>query len=422
MNKRNLIVSRIHLIILFLLPGFVAVEAQNNTSNPYSMYGLGELRSQTSAANAAMGSAGFGLSSNAFLNTLNPASYTGIDSLNFMFEVGIDGKSSNFKSQGNSAHASDGNLSYLAMGWRVNNWLAAGLGLNPFSHSGYEINTTAWIEGSITEYPLDITGSGNISRAYGNLAFTPYKNLSFGVKPSYIFGSLEQNQYHNLSVIGSNAISNSTKDYFHNFFFEFGAQYTLNLKPGDLTIGAIYNPGTSLVTKRTNSTYDSAGNVYQSESESTDDFIIPEEYGIGFSFKNNKNFLCVLDAGLQKWSSHDYDLSGVKLKDNPYVRSGFQFTPTNNYLAKYYKKINYRAGFQYAKSYLNLRGIAQDEICISLGFGLPVHVQNQNSRIDVSFEGGRNGTTEKGLIQENFLRMRIGFSLKDIWFQHRRYN
>lgn len=422
MNKRSLIGNCTKLFfILILLNGSLA-KGQNNTSNPYSMYGLGELRSQSNAANAAMGNAGIGLSSSPFLNVLNPASYTGIDSLNVHFEIGVDRKHAKFKSQGESANANDANLSYLALGWRINNWIAAGLGLNPFSHSGYEINTTAQIEGAVTEYPLNIIGTGNISRAYFNLAFTPYKNLSLGVKPSFLFGSLEQTQYHDLSLIGSNSISNVTKNYFHNFYIEFGTQYTFNLKPGDLSFGIVYNPGASMVTKRVDTTFDSSGRIYQNEEESEDAFVIPEEYGIGLAFQNNRNLICVLDAGVQKWSAHDYDLSDVKLKDNPYVRTGLEFTPTWNYLAKFYKKVNYRLGFQYSKSYLNMKGVEQNEICVSVGFGLPIQVQNQNSRIDVTFEGGRNGTTEKGLIQENFLRLRVGFSMRDLWFQHRKYN
>lgn len=420
MNK--LVKNKSWLILFFLLSVFHWAGAQNNTSNPYSMYGLGELRSQSNAANAAMGNAGIGLSSSPFLNVLNPASYTGIDSLNVHFEIGVDGKRAKFKSQGESARANDANLSYLALGWRINRRIAAGLGLHPFSHSGYEINTTAQIDGAPDKYPLSITGTGNLSRAHLTLAFTPFKNLSFGVKPSFLFGSLEQTQYHNLAGIGSNAISNVTKNYFHNFYFELGTQYTFKLKPGDLSIGVVYNPGTSMVTKRVNTTVNSSGRIYENEEESEEAFVIPEEYGVGLAFENNKNLVYVLDAGVQKWSGHDYAVSGVKLKDNPYVRTGLEYTPTWNYLAKFHRKVNYRVGFQYATSYLNMRGIEQKEICVSVGFGLPIQVQNQNSRINVTFESGKNGTTEKGLIQESFLRLRVGFSMRDLWFQHRKYN
>jgi D-ribose pyranose/furanose isomerase RbsD len=67
-----------------------------------------------------------------------------------------------------------------------------------------------------------------------------------------------------------------------------------------------------------------------------------------------------------------------------------------------------------------LRDIQLDEIVLSFGFGLPI--QNQKSRIDMSFEFGKQGTTNKNLIQENFFRFRLGFSLKDAWFSRPKYN
>lgn len=425
MNKKALNARNILTIITLSLAVFAA-EAQNNTSNPYSMYGLGELRSQTNAANAGMGNAGLGLPSGAFLNVLNPAAYTGIDSLNFLFEIGVDGQYSEFESQGDRANASHVNLSYMAMGFRINKWAAAGLGLNPYSNSGYEINSAGWIEGTIYQYPLDIIGSGNISRAYLGMAFTPVKNLSLGVKPSFLFGKLVQTQYHDLTIIGSNSVSNITSDFFHNFFVEFGAQYSIELKPGNLSLGVIYNPGTALETKRNHTTRDDAGTTYEYRTETNrDNFLVPAEYGIGLGFTSKNNMVYALDAGLQKWSKYDYSdekKANIRLQDNPYVRAGFQFTPTLNYLAKYYKRINYRLGVGYAKSYLDLRSTDQKEISVSLGFGLPINIQNQRSRLDISFEGGQNGTTKNKLIQETFFRVRVGFSLRDLWFQHRIYN
>jgi hypothetical protein len=390
------------------------------------MYGLGELRSQTNAANAGMGNAGLALPSGSFLNILNPASYTGLDSLNVLLEVGVDGQFSGFESQGDFAQSSHFNLSYMAMGFRINKWAAAGLGLNPYSNSGYEINSSAWIEGTSYKYPFDIIGSGNISRAYIGFSVTPFKNLSLGVKPSFLFGKLVQTQYHNLSVIGSSSVSNVTTDFFHNFFVEFGVQYTLNLKPGNLTIGAIYNPGTALETKRNHTTYDDAGNTFEYRTETNrDNFLIPAEYGVGLAFRSKNNMVYALDAGIQKWSNYDYSdekSANIRLQDNPYVRAGFEFTPTLNYLARYYKRVNYRLGFSYAKSYLDLRSTDQKEMCVSLGLGLPIQIQNKRSRIDISFEGGQNGTTKNRLIQETFFRVRVGFSLRDLWFQHRIYN
>ena len=421
--------------IIFLLCLFVCllnvnfIQAQNNTKNPYSMYGLGELRPQTNAANAGIGNVGIGMKSKHFLNATNAASYSGLDSLNFLFEMGVDSKISTFESLKRKANATTINFSYLTLGTRISSKFAFALGINPYSNVGYEINTTGEVIGAEFVYPLDISGSGNINRAYVAFSYSPFKNLSVGVKPSFLFGSIQQTQLHRLSNIDITAwehmtslpfsdITNVTKNYFHNFIFEFGAQYTIDLKKVDLTLGAIYNPGMYLVSERNDNTFDSNGNVFENTRETNDDFQVPEEYGAGISFKT-RQFIGGIDVGVQKWSNYDYNVTRVKLKDNPYIRAGLEYTPSYGVRDNYFKRINYRAGFQYAESYMKFYNMEQDEYCISLGLGLPVA---RGSRIDVGFEFGKSGSTAGRLIQENYCRIRLGFSLRDIWFQKRIYD
>ena len=393
--------------------------AQNNTSSPYSMYGLGELRFQTNPHNSAMGNVGIGMLSDNFLNTLNPASYSALDSMTFLFEMGVDGKISDYKTHNKSASATSVNFSYLAIGTRINHWLSAGFGLNPFSSTGYQINTTSLIEGIQQEYPLNITGSGDISRAYLSFSVMPVKKLSFGIKSSYLFGNQAQTQFHDLSNLESSSISNETTDHFNNFYWEFGIQYQLQLKTSTLMLGAVYNPRQELQTRRINTTFNSDGLVLQYEEESNGNFVIPEEAGVGFSWKKGNYLLVAMDAGMQMWSDESYDISGVELNNNPYLRGGIDYQPSSNLHDTYYKRMSYRVGFRYAKSYLKLREVQLDETAISLGVGLPI--RNQKSRIDLSFELGKIGTTNKKLIQENYFRFRLGFSLKDNWFTRPKY-
>jgi len=398
-----------------------AVVAQNNTRSPYSMYGLGELRSQVNAVNTAMGGAGMAMSSSTFVNVLNPASNHGIDSLNVIFDTGLEGKYSQFKSQGETQNLNTGNFSYFSLGFRVNSKIAANIGLNPFSSTGYEINSTASIDGVIdSEYPLNIIGSGDISRAYGGLSYSLLPNLHIGARTSFLFGSVKQTQYHNLTSLGSTSIYNETTNYFHNFYFEFGAQYEFKVKKYDISVGAIYNPEQKLVTKQENQTYNSSGTIMADETNYNGDFRIPEEFGFGLAVNDNDKFLYLLDAGFQKWANYNYDVKSVELKNTPYLRLGLQFTPSTNFMDSYFKKVNYRIGWKYSKSYLELKGNQLEEYVFTFGLGLPI--RNQSSRIDCAFELGSFGTTSNRLIQENYIRLRVGFSLKDLWFQQRKFN
>ncbi|MDR1860852.1 MAG: hypothetical protein LBR06_08055 [Bacteroidales bacterium] len=410
--------------------------AQHNTNNPYSMFGIGELRPQTNAVNAGMGNSGFALPSGSTLNLLNPASFAGIDTLNVLFDIGVDGKYADFHSTGQRNQAFTGNFSYLALGFRVTKWMAAGLGVNPFSHTGYEINSSSSVEGVYGSYPLDIVGSGNISRAYINLAVSPVKNLALGFKPSFLFGAMEQSQTHRLNQFTGNDdfltagdIVNTTKDYFYNFFFEFGFQYTLKLKPGTFSAGAIYIPSMALVTDRTNTAYETSWGTVENKYKK--DFIIPEEIGAGLAFRNQR-WRAALDGGLQKWSDFNYyKLAGIRLQNNPYIRSGVEFTPTFDAYAPLYRRMSYRLGMQYEKSYLLLHNTDQYEYCLSLGVGLPLRYLADNfrmrsfqasPRLDIALEFGRNGATVNRLIQEDFIRLRLGFAMRDFWFLHRVYD
>ncbi len=421
MNKIIKSISIQFISAIFIVFCTLPALSQNNTSSPYSMYGLGDLKSQSNPHNSAMGNTGIGMVSDNFINTLNPASLTGIDSMTFILEIGTDGNYTSYKTNTKTASSNDFNFSYLALGWRITPWLSSSFGLNPYSSVGYEINTSSLIEGIQQEYPLDIVGSGDISRAYLAFGLSPIKNLSLGIKSSFLFGSLTQTQDHNLSGLGSNSIYNATTDFFHNFYWEFGAQYQFNLRNNNsIVLGAIYNPRQQLVTSRENSTFDSAGSVLQSELESEGDFVIPEEFGVGFSYKKDKKFLLAMDAGVQMWSNESYKISGVELKNNPYFNVGIDLLPKEGVFTKYYKRINYRAGFKYERSYLNMRGNQLDEMAFTFGVGLPI--KKNKSRVDLSFELGKMGTTSNSLIEEKYFRFRLGFSLKDTWFMRRKFD
>ena len=65
---------------------------QNNTSSPYSMYGIGELGSDDFGRNVAMGGLSTPLYSPFHLNPDNPASYTALGPNSFIFEIGATAK------------------------------------------------------------------------------------------------------------------------------------------------------------------------------------------------------------------------------------------------------------------------------------------------------------------------------------------
>ena len=57
---------------------------------------------------------------------------------------------------------------------------------------------------------------------------------------------------------------------------------------------------------------------------------------------------------------------------------------------------------------------------LSLGFGLPL--PKSASRINLALEIGQRGTTNSGLIKEQFMGVHAGFNFCDKWFIQRKYD
>lgn len=79
---------RIPLLLCSLCTASLTVMAQNTTNLPTSMYGVGELSAGDGGRYAGMGNTGIALNRTGFLNTLNPAAITRMDTACFTFDVG----------------------------------------------------------------------------------------------------------------------------------------------------------------------------------------------------------------------------------------------------------------------------------------------------------------------------------------------
>ncbi len=131
---------------LMLIPALLFGQFNNNTTSPYSRYGIGDLQDYAFGRTIAMGGAAIASRYDRQINLANPASYNAIDSLGFMFEFGIDGRGSKYKNDLGSTNANDINFQYFAMNFRVSNYVGAALGLTPFSDVGYDVNVMEnWI-------------------------------------------------------------------------------------------------------------------------------------------------------------------------------------------------------------------------------------------------------------------------------------
>ena len=167
--------------------------AQSGTNSPYSQYGLGLLSDQTSGFNRGMNGLGLGFREHNQVNYINPASYSSIDSLSFIFDVGISGQVTNFDEGGVKKNANNSNFEYAVAGFRAARHLGVSFGIIPFTNVGYNYSNTANVGGitgsDATSYVNTYSGSGGLHQIYVGAGWEPIKGFSAGANAAYLWGS-----------------------------------------------------------------------------------------------------------------------------------------------------------------------------------------------------------------------------------------
>ncbi|MBP6610306.1 MAG: hypothetical protein KA206_04365, partial [Paludibacter sp.] len=85
----------LHFVLLLIFTSSI-VSAQNNTNSPYTRFGFGDINDNYTGEQRAMGGVAIGSRSKSSINTVNPASYSAVDSMTFMFDIGASVLGSRF--------------------------------------------------------------------------------------------------------------------------------------------------------------------------------------------------------------------------------------------------------------------------------------------------------------------------------------
>lgn len=175
---------------------------------------------------------------------------------------------------------------------------------------------------------------------------------------------------------------------------------------------AIRNDGTEAVVEESDETFPQG------------DLSLPSEltFGAGLG-KTNKWFL---GAEYSNISASDYNFNSgnsfteVQYDNASQYRLGGFYIPEYNSLTSYFSRVVYRAGLRFEETGLNLSNEGINEFGMSFGVGLPAGRNFSNANIGIEY--GQRGTTNSGLIKENFFKLSISLSLNDKWFQQRKFD
>ena len=237
----NIKKKRFSLLIAFLTITLVIFSQQVGSNSPYGRYGYGVLSNPSIGASEAMGGISYGLRRSQSVNPGNPASYSELDSITFIFDMGVSGHFARMDDGINNRDFYNGNLDYVAMQFPIFKNVGASLGLLPYSKVGYNFGTSRSL--SNIQYLETYRGTGGLSQVYAGIAWEPIKSVSVGANLAYLFGNFSHSRVS--TPFTSNALVSEGRHSYsiRDIKYDLGIQYQYVIdRTRSVTLGAVYSP------------------------------------------------------------------------------------------------------------------------------------------------------------------------------------
>ena len=409
------------LLFLFLL-AFSAqtLVSQNNTNSPYTRFGFGNISDNNTGEQRSMGGVSLGSRAKTAINFSNPASYSSVDSMTFMFDVAVSGLNSFFKSGDLSANKFTANIEYLTLQIPLMKNMGLSAGVIPYSFSGYNFFTSedkTYFSDSV-HVTQSFSGHGGISQVYGGLSYSFFNHVSLGVNAYYMFGSAVNTRALTFSGNASGYYPSFQSDSLtvSNLRLRYGLQTFFDInKIHDFTLGVIYETKSKLnctYSERTGSVIDELTPFEKRFGE----FETPQMFGAGLNYTYNKQLTVGIDYTLQQWAAAKYMGKTDTLANRSRLALGADFMP-NPRARSYFGHVNYRIGLNMSSPYYKIDGQELPKnFGITFGFGLPL--KNFGTVVNTSFEYGKIGSTS--LLREDYFKITLNAVFKETWFFKRK--
>ena len=433
-----------------LLCPITATAQANGTNSSYSRFGLGLPCDQSQSYNRSMAGVAQGLRSGSRVNMQNPASYSAMDSLTFLFDVGMGLQRTRFTQEG--AHRSVNNTSFdhVNAAFRVARNLGMSVGFQPYSKIGYNFIQTQTVgvdpyTGQNITNTYTYYGSGGLHQAYLGAGWQPFNGFSIGANAGILWGNLghqvtqsfEENGTTNSSSFSSLRTFYST--HVTTWKADLALQYQALLnKDSKLTIGVTVGlghklDGESLILR----TALSGDTITCSTNKG---FSLPMTYSIGAAWEHStklsgtmpaRELTIAADFTFEQWSkcyTPQFDATNVTYtpqtgayKDHWRINAGAEYLP-ERFNSQYLQRINYRIGAYYSSPYLLIpqNGKSLDgpaEFGLTAGVGLPItNKYNNRSYVNVGLGWSLRNASAANLIKENIYYINIGMTFNERWF------
>lgn len=418
---------------LMLVPLFtlsLLVMAQGGTNSPYSMYGLGILADQSQGFNRGMSGVAQGFNDGNQVNSLNPASYSNVDSISFIFDIGMSLLNTSLKEGGTTRNVKSANFEYAVAAFRLTRNLGCSFGILPYSNIGYNFYQTGKLTNPVEDtYTTTYYGSGGLRNVYLGLGFRPFKYFSLGFNAAYLWGTYSRSITNTHSVTSSDNLYRVYQGTVNTYKIDVGTQIYLPInKKNQLTIGATYTIGHNM-----NNRAEMMDIKEDTTKYSVDDaFSVPTTISAGLAWKYKNKFKVGFDYTLYKFGKLDFPASGDTgskfvyemksglLKDRTRIAVGGEWTP-DEYSRNFFSRVHYRVGAQYTTPYVKITDYTgklidgPKEYGLSFGFGIPI-MNAYNNRSILNISGQWVKSSLKNYIDETYWRINIGITFNERWF------
>ncbi|MBK0370688.1 hypothetical protein [Flavobacterium agrisoli] len=413
------------IVSIILLMSFVSF-AQEGTSSPYSYFGIGDVRFKGAAEYRAMGGLGVEMDSIHF-NVDNPASYASLKLTTF--SLGGTYGTTTIKAKDQSDSVDKFTLDYLAVGLPMGKFGMA-FGLLPYSSVGYKIQSIS-DDPSVTSKRSN--GSGGLNKVFLGMGYMISHGLSVGADVQYNFGKIETSSVEFIPTVPIGSQQQNSAE-LSGVNFNMGVMYERKLKQklnfyGSASYAFSANVNSDNWSQISTGFYDANFNftVVDSlpSSRSKVGLKVPGKFTFGAGIGEKRKWLIGAQATFQGASELENptnvsNISSVVYNNYAKYTVGGYYIPNYNSFSSYFQRIVYRGGFRYEKSGLIINSEEINDVALTLGAGFPI--VGTFSNINLGLELGKKGTTNSGLVQENYFNISLGFSLNDKWFRKTKFD
>lgn len=400
------------ILLLCLIP--LDAYAQSGINSPYSRYGVGILSDVSTGITKSMGGIGAGFREINTLNLKNPASYSTVDTLTLIADMGFALQNCNFNENGVKLNAHNAYVSHMAMQFRILPKVGMTVGIMPFSNVGYSFSQSEMVrmdeDGEISSTNT-YSGNGGLRQFMGGLGWRPTEWLSAGINLSYLAGDINHYVYNRYS---SSEVQPRTKMYSTEMGalkMDLGLQGTIRFGENSLVLGATFSPAQKLESETKITDLHSISDTVSV----ADAFSLPELMSAGFLYKW-KNKMIGADVSYQTWSKARF-FGETYGSDRLTAAAGFMIRPDDT-SKNLFKRTSYQFGVNMAQPYFKI-GDSQGPIQfgVSAGLSMPITLSyNSMTYLHLSGEYVRVQPMSKGMITENYIRINLGVTFMERWF------